>query len=139
MSTEENKAILHRFYDEVFNQGNVALIDELIAPEAIDHEKFPGVEGSAREVARYFVTHIRSAFPDLHLQVHDLLAEGDKVVGRISMSGTHQGEFMGIEATGRAMTVNAIDIVRFANGKAVEHWAITDIMGMMQQLGVVPG
>ena len=78
------------------------------------------------------------AFPDLHVTVEDLIAEGDKIVGRVTLTGTHQGELLGIPATGKKVAFSEIHIVRISNGKAVEHWEIADIMSMMQQLGVIP-
>ena len=80
---------------------------------------------------------MRSAFPDLHLTIEDMIAEGDKVAMRSSWNGTHQGEFMGIPATGRRVTVSQIDISRIADGRMVEHWGQLDALGLMQQLGVV--
>lgn len=81
---------------------------------------------------------IRAAFPDLHVTVEDMVAEGDKVVARVTMSGTHKGEFMGIAPTGKQITVGIIEILRIAGGKVVEHWNVVDSLGMMQQLGAVP-
>jgi steroid delta-isomerase-like uncharacterized protein len=138
MSTEENKVLLQRFYDEVFNQGNLDVADELIAADAVEHEAFPGLEGSGPEVAKQFITIIRRAFPDVRVQAHDMIAQGDRVAARITFTGTHQGEFLGIPATGKQIEVGTMDIVRVANGKMVEHWGITDNLTMMQQLGVVP-
>jgi len=138
MSTEENKVLLQRFYDEVFNQGNLDVADELIAADAVEHEAFPGLEGSGPEVAKQFVALIRSAFPDVRVHAHDMIAQGDRVAARITFTGTHQGEFLGIPPTGKQIEVGTMDIVRVANGKMVEHWGITDNLTMMQQLGVVP-
>lgn len=138
MSTEENKALLKRFYAEVFNEGNLDLIDELIAADAIEHEALPGLEGTGREVVKQFIAIVRSAFPDVRIHVHDVIAEGEKVVARVTLTGTHQGEFLGIPPTGKQIEVGTIDIVRVADGKLVEHWGVTDNLTMMQQLGVVP-
>ena len=138
MSTEENKALLQRFYDEVFNQGNLEVADELIAADAVEHEAFPGLEGNGPEVAKQFVAIIRSAFPDIRVHTQDMIAEADKVVARITLTGTHRGEFLGIPPTGKQIEVGTMDIVRVADGKMVEHWGVTDNLTMMQQLGVVP-
>ncbi len=135
--TEDNKALNRRFVEEVINQGNIEAIDELIDPGVVDHsapEGFP----TGREGAKQFAAMMRSAFPDLHLTIEDMIAEGDKVVMRSTWSGTHQGEFMGIPATGRRVTVSAIDISRVADGRMVEHWEQFDALGLMQQLGAVP-
>ena len=132
--SEQNKAIMRRIYDEVFSKGNLAVVDELVVKDVIEHEEGP--QGS--EGLKQTVTMFRTAFPDLQFSVEDMIAEGDKVVSRITMRGTHKGEFMGIPATGKTITVQAIDIIRFANGKAVEHWGVTDSAAMMEQLGVAP-
>ncbi len=134
--TADNKALNRRFVEEVINQGNIEAIDELIDPGVVDHAALPGFP-TGREGAKQFFAMMRSAFPDLHLTIEDMIAEGDKVVMRSTWSGTHQGEFMGIPATGRRVTVSAIDISRVADGRIVEHWEQSDALGLMQQLGVV--
>ncbi len=136
MSTD-NKALVRRVYDEVINGGNLALIDELFAADFVDHEEFPGLAGG-REGVKQFFTMMRAAFPDLRMAIDDLIAEGDKVVARATMSGTHKGEFMGMEPSGKQFRVSAIDVVRFADGKAIEHWGLTDAAAMMEQLSAVP-
>ncbi len=138
MSVEENKAILRRGYEEIHNKGNLAAVDELIATNFVDHDPLnaglpPGPQGVKEGFAM-----LRAAFPDLHVTVEDMIAEGDKVVARLTMRGTHKGELMGIPATGKQIAVAVIDIIRFAGGKGVEHWNVIDNLGMMQQLGVVP-
>jgi steroid delta-isomerase-like uncharacterized protein len=135
--SEQNKAIVRRIYDEVINKGNLALFDQLVAPDVIEHEALPGF-ASDREGVKQFFTMFRAAFPDLHFTAEDMIAEGDKVATRITVNGTHKGEFMGIAPTGKQITMTGIDILRFADGKVVEHWGNTDDLGMMQQLGVVP-
>ena len=135
--TEDNKALNRRFVEEVINQGNTDAIDELIDPGVVDHAAPPGFP-TGREGAKQFAAMMRSAFPNLHLTMEDMIAEGEKVVMRSTWSGTHEGEFMGIPATGRQVTVSAIDITRVADGRMVEHWEQFDALGLMQQLGVVP-
>ena len=137
MSTEVNKASMRRFYDEVFNKKNTAAIDEFIDPHQVDHAAPPGTPGGL-EGARQTVTMYLTAFPDLYFTVEDLIAEGDKVVARLTVRGTQQGVFMGIPPTGKHVTVTAIDINRFAGGKSVEHWLNMDTLGLLQQLGVIP-
>jgi steroid delta-isomerase-like uncharacterized protein len=136
MSTEENKTLARRLF-EIFGTGDLALADELIAADVIDHQALPGMP-PGREGFKQFVSIFHAAFPDLHVTVEDLIAEGDKVVGRTTMRGTHQGEFMGIPPTGKQCTISGIDIIRFANGQVVEHWGNSDDLGLMQQLGVIP-
>ena len=137
MSTEDNKALMRRFYEEVFNKGNLDAIDELGSPDMVDHNPSPGTEPGPEGVKKEFAM-MRSAFPDLNVNVEDMVAEGDKVVSRVTMRGTHKGDFMGIPASGKQITVTGMDIVRFSGGKAVERWGQFDDLGMMQQLGVVP-
>ena len=137
MSTEVNKANLRRFYDEVINKKNRAAIDEFIAPNQVDHAAPRGLPGGI-EGAKQTLTMYLTAFPDLHFTVEDLIAEGNKVVARLTARGTQQGAFMGIPSTGKQVTVTAIDINRIAGGKSVEHWLEMDTLGLLQQLGVAP-
>jgi steroid delta-isomerase-like uncharacterized protein len=134
---EKNAAAMKRFYDEVVNKGNLKLIDDLVAAEFVDHEEFSGMK-PGREGLKEFFTMFRAAFPDLHFQVTDMAAKGDKVWAYITIHGTHKGQFMDMAATGKKIEVKGFDIVRFVNGKAVEHWGLTDSMTMMQQLGAMP-
>jgi predicted ester cyclase len=137
MSTEDNKAVARRFYEEVFNQKKTAAIDEFFAPTIVDHAAPPGtpggIEGQHQLIGMYL-----TAFPDMHLTVEDMIAEGDKVVTRLTSRGSHQGEFMNIPPTGKQVTVTVIDMLRIAGGKFVEHWLEMDTLGLLQQLGAVP-
>src|ERR1700680_418851 len=137
MSTEVNKTSVRRFYDEVFNKKNRAAIDEFIAPNQVDHAAPPGMPGGlagAKQLLGMYLT----AFPDLHLTVEDMIAEGDRVVARFTMRGTQQGTFMEIPPTGKQVTVTAIDINRISDGKSVEHWLEMDTFSLLQQLRVIP-
>ena len=134
---QDIKAIMRRFYDEVINGGKTDLVDELMAPDFVDHEAFPGL-GSDREGVKQFFRMMRTAFPDFRMNIEDMLAEGDRGVVRSTMTGTHRGDFMGVPATGKSINVAAIDIVRFSGGRVAEHWGVTDTAGMMEQLGVAP-
>jgi len=138
MSTEQNKALFRRAMEEVFNRGNISLVDELIAPDFVEHEELPPGIPAGPEGVKQLSTTFRGAFPDFKATIDDIIAEGDKVVTRSTWSGTHKGEFMGIAPTGKSVSFGVIDIVRFAGGKFVEHWGRMDDMGMMQQLGVIP-
>lgn len=134
-----NKDTVRRFYEEVVNQGKIDLIDEIVSPDIVEHEEFPGLGGD-RESVKQFFKMFRNAFPDVKFTLEDAIEEGDKVVARATMTGTHKGEFMDIPATGKPVTVALIDILRFdSNGKVAEHWGLTDTAAMMQQLGVMPG
>lgn len=135
--SEENKAILRRFYEEVFNRGNLAILDELGAPGFIDHNPSPGQAPGIEGVKQMF-TAMRAAFPDMRVTVEDMLAEGDKVAAHTSFRATHRGEFMGIGPTGKEVTARVSDIVRFAEGKAVERWGVEDMSGLFQALGIPP-
>lgn len=134
---DENIELTHRFYDEVVNGGNIALIDELAAEDFVEHQTFPGLK-PGREGVKEFFTMMRAAFPDLKFDVHFMMADGDKVATYITMSGTHKGEFMGMPPSGKKFTTTTVDIVRIVDGKAVEHWGATDTLTMVQQLGAVP-
>ena len=136
MSAEENKAIARRGY-EAINQNNLDALDEVVAPDITDHDPAPGQAPGLEGVKQWF-SSMHTAFPDFRMNVEDMIAEGDKVVARVRLSGTHQGEFMGIDATGNRVTITGIDILRVnADGKIVEHWGNFDDLGMMQQLGVM--
>ncbi len=137
MSTEQNKALVRRL-EEVFNRGNISLVDELFAPDFVEHEELPPGIPPGREAVKQLTTMFRSAFPDFKATIDDIVAEGDKVVIRQTWSGTHKGEFMGVPPTGKSVSFGVIDIVRIAGGKLVEHWGQMDMMGMMQQLGAIP-
>ena len=136
MQVETNTTVASRWYEEVFNAGNLALIDELFAPNFVDHDPsnpLPGLDGVRQLVSMY-----RGAFPDLHLTIEDEITEGDRVVTRFTGRGTHKGSLMGIPPTGKRVTIAAIDILRFENGRIAEHWGNQDLLGMMRQLGVIP-
>ena len=134
MTMEENKATARRFVDEVVNGGNLALIDELVAPDFVDHSAAPGVPPN-REGAKTFFAMLRGAFPDLHVTIDDQIAEGDRVVQRTTTHGTMKGEFAGMPPSGKSATWASVDILRFANGSQVEHWGVQDQLSMLQQLG----
>lgn len=137
MSAQDNKALARRFLEEVMNKGNVSVLDQLGAPNFVDHDAPPGVPPGAEGI-KGFVTAFRAAFPDLHYHVDDEIAEGDKVVQRVTGHGTMKGDFQGMKATGKTGTWTEMHITRFQNGKAVEHWGNVDQMGMLVSLGVMP-
>jgi steroid delta-isomerase-like uncharacterized protein len=140
MSTEDNKALVRRSIEELWNQGKVALIDEFGDASFIHHDPdFPTFQ--TREDYKRWVTESRNSFPDLHLTIEDMIAEGDQVAVRWTLRGTNTGAMvtpMYIPATGKQVTVTGTTIDRFADGKLVEDWHQGDIMGFMQQLGLVP-
>ena len=137
MSLEENKALVRRGWEEIWNKGNLTIADEQYAANYIVHmPSSPDLHGS--EGHNPLVTMFRTAFPDLHFTVEDQIAEGDKVVTCWRATGTHRAEFAGIPATGKAVDVTAINIHRISDGQIQEAWLNWDVLGMMQQLGVVP-
>lgn len=134
MGTEENKASAARFLDEVINRGNLGVIDELTGDGFVDHQLPPGVPAGI-DGLKGFITAFRAAFPDLHYSLEDSIAEGDRVVQRTMAHGTMKGDFQGMPASGKSATWQEIHITRYAGGKAAEHWATIDQLGMLQQLG----
>ena len=137
MSTEENKAMLRRVWEEVFNKGDLAVANEIMVPNYVYRGPM-GQELKGPEGFKQVVTMFRTAFPDLHATVEDMFAEGDKVAHRATIRGTHKGDLMGIAPTGKQVTVSATVISRFVGGKEVEAWANIDMLAMFQQLGVSP-
>jgi steroid delta-isomerase-like uncharacterized protein len=136
--SEENKAIFRRYVEEVGNEGNLELADEIF-DGYLAHQSDGSVLERGPEDVKRFMSEFREGFPDFHSTIEDMVAEGDKVVTRWTMRGTHQGEFRGIAPTGKQITVTGIGIFRFSpEGKVVESWDNLDELGMLQQLGVVP-
>jgi len=136
MSVESNKALIASFYDAV-NEGNLDVFDDVIAEDFIEHEEFPGLPTRGPEAPKAALGLFLASFPNLNMTADDTLADGDKVVVRGTMSGTHQGEFMGIPATNKSFKVQFIDIIEFQDDKATQHWGVIDQAAMMQQLGLV--
>lgn len=133
----DNKALVRRYVEEVLNKGNLALIDELFAPTFIDHDSsMPEAKGPAG--VKRLAAMVRDSFSDLQFMVEDMVAEGDRVVYRYSVRGTHTGPFMGIAPTGKQFAVTGIHIYRVAGGKLQEEWENWDMLGLMRQLGVIP-
>ncbi|HEY1297604.1 MAG TPA: ester cyclase [Chloroflexota bacterium] len=137
MSTDENKALVRRWFAET-DRGNDGIIDELCAPEYVDHSPpIPGM-GDGSAAVRQANATLRAAFPDTVHTVEDQIAEGDKVVTRLRARATFTGECLGIPPNGKVVEITGISIHRIANGKLLEHWANFDSFSFMQQLGVVP-
>ncbi len=138
MSGEQLKAIARREIEEVFNAGDLDVVDELYAAEYVGHdpalpEPVRGPAGVKEQVSGY-----RAAFPDLRLTAETMLAEGDRVVIRWTAVGTHEGELFGVAPTGRQATVTGISLTRIVGGRIVEDWTSWDALGLMQQLGALP-
>ena len=135
MSTDQNKKIAERLPIEI-SKGNIAVFDEVVAPNAVDHAVPPGMPPTL-EGAKQFFTAFLTAFPDLKYTIEDTIAEGDYVVQRVTGTGTMKGAFQGMLPSGKRATWSEMHIVRFANGKVVEHWANVDQLGMLTQLGFI--
>ena len=136
MSVEENKALVRRFMEEAFGQSKPELIHDLLDPDFVRYD--PYIEaGEVRgiETVKENIVWFRNVFPDLTCTIEDQVAEGDKVVSRWTLRGTHQGEFFGVPATGERVEMGGIQIDRFEGGKIVEERAEFDLLGAMQQLG----
>ena len=138
MSVEQDKALVRQFVEEIFNRGNMSVVDKLFAADFVEHEELPPGIPRDREGVIQLTSMLRSAFPDFKATIDDIIAEGDKVVIRQTWTGTQKGEFMGIPPTGKSVSIGVIDIIRMADGKVVEHWGQMDSLGMMQQLGAIP-
>jgi steroid delta-isomerase-like uncharacterized protein len=135
--SEENKALVRRFLEEGWGQGDASAIEQIVAADAVDHNpgpgQPPGVEGFVGAVQA-----IRAGLPDLQVTVDDLFAEGDRVAARWTSKGMHRGELMGVPATGNQVTIAGIDIHRIEGGKIAELWHQVDVFGMLQQIGAIP-
>jgi steroid delta-isomerase-like uncharacterized protein len=128
---------LRRLYD-LLNAGNIDGFGELLSDDFVEHEETPGLAPTKAGVKEFFRMY-QAAFPDLRMTPEDVLSSGDKAVARVRATGTHQGEFMGMPATGKSVDVQLIDIMRFGDdGLVREHWGVIDALTLMQQLGVVP-
>jgi len=136
MSTEDNKALVRRFYEDAFNQRNLALVDELCSTTHVFHNPPTTLHG--REEFKQLLSVYLTAFPDARFTVEDEIAEGEKVTSRYTFRGTHQGELMGIPPTGKQVTVTGIIINRIAGGQSVEGWLNFDALGLLQQIGAIP-
>jgi steroid delta-isomerase-like uncharacterized protein len=131
------KAMAQRWFAEVMNEGKEEVIDELCAENFVDHDPLPGTSPD-RQGIHDFVKQVRAAFPDIEMTADDILVEGDGLAVRSTVRGTHQGEFMGVPASGKKVEVSNYDFVRFENDQVVEHWGTIDSAALMEQIGAVP-
>lgn len=139
MSAEENKALIRRYFeaiDAACKDGNAEVLDEFLAPDFVTHTPFPRMPPTREGAKQIFMAFVASA-PGSHV-VEDLIAEGDKVVGRITANGTHEGELLGIQRTGKEIQMTGMTIWRIADGKIVEHWSEMNVLSLLQQLGAIP-
>jgi len=136
MSSESNIESVRRLLTEAFSEGKYAVIDEIVAPDSVEHQN--GAQGVGPEATRRIASGLRASFPDLRLDIEDVAAAEDKVWVRLRGHGTDTGGVAGRPPSGKRIEVDVIDIVRFRDGKIVEHWGVADRLGMLQQVGVVP-
>lgn len=136
MPAEENKAVIRRAYEELWNGRNVDVVDEIVAEDFLNHAAPPGRQ-RGRQGLKDVVRMFEAAFPDFRYEVEDAISEGEKIAVRDVFTGTHRGDFMGIPATGNRVTMQAIHIYRFSAGRLAEHWVARDDLGMMRQLGAL--
>jgi steroid delta-isomerase-like uncharacterized protein len=139
--TTSNKAIFKRFHDATNTHDDELIsetIDEIVDPDVLIRTPLP-VQATGAQALKEVFARLHRAFPDLHVTVEDLIEEGDKVVGRNSITGTHQGEYMGLAPTGKSITYNEIFIFRIADGRIVETWGVVDVFSQMKQLGMING
>lgn len=137
MSIIKLKSPIFRIFDEAFNQGNLAVVDQVVSPNHFAHITFGGGPHGPGGL-RWLIATFRTAFPDLKCTVEDEIREGDTVAARWMMRGTHQGLFLGNPPTGRPVEVQGIIFARISNGRIAEDWTLIDQMGILQQLGLVP-
>jgi predicted ester cyclase len=136
MSDSDNKAIIRRFQEDVLNGRDIDALDEIVAEDYLDHAAFPGQEPGRQGVKRR-ISYLLAAL-DPRWTAHEFIAEGDLVVARWSLSGTHRGEFLGLQPTGKEFTLKVIEQYRVKDGQMAEHWNVVDMFGLYQQLGLIP-
>jgi steroid delta-isomerase-like uncharacterized protein len=131
--SEVNKAVVQQLFDGV-TSGNLDVFDKLLSDDFVEHEEMPGMPGGKEGVKSLF-RMLRGSFPDLRMTASLIIAEGDLVSAFVTATGTHRGEFMGIPATGKSVSLNLTDWMRVQNGKVTEHWGVSDMGALMQQIG----
>jgi steroid delta-isomerase-like uncharacterized protein len=137
VSAEESKVIVRRYLD-VYEQGSIDLLDELLSPDYVNHSPATPDLPTGPEGVKAVVSMFRSGMPDLTVVIEDMIAENDKVAVRYTFEGTHEGELFGVSPTGQRLSIKSITVERVLDGRIREHWRITDSLDMMQQLGVIP-
>jgi steroid delta-isomerase-like uncharacterized protein len=131
------KEMAQRWFDEVVNEGNLDTADEICSADFVDHDPLPGT-GADLAGLKEGVTQIRAAFPDIQAEADDIIVDGDHVAVRSTMRGTHEGDFLGMPASGKRIEVANYDFVRMDGDKCVEHWGVIDSAALMEQIGAVP-
>ena len=137
MAVEANKDIVRRIFEEIFNQGNLALVETWVAATFVNHAApVPMLPGP--ESLKEHIVLLRIAFPDLHFAVEELIADEERIAARVTFEGTHRGVFRGFPPTNKTCVQAQMHMVRFVKGKVVEHWAVRDDLGLIQQIGIFP-
>ena len=137
VTTVQHKSIIRRILDEAFNQGNLAIVDELVAPDSISHHMSWGMPAN-RMGLKQLIAMLRTAFPDLRCTVEDEINQDDKAAAHWKMRGTHRGQFLGNPPTSKPIVVQGLIYARIENSQVIESWILIDQMGVLQQLGLVP-
>jgi steroid delta-isomerase-like uncharacterized protein len=137
MATHQAQSAIRRVFDEAFNQGNLAVVDELLSPDHLAHNAFGGAPNGPQGL-KLLITMFHNAFTDLNCTIEDDIYEGNRCAARWTMRGTHKGLFMGNPPTGKQMQAQGIIFVRFEAGMIVEYWMLIDQFGLLQQLGIIP-
>ena len=133
----EGVELIRRFYDEMLGQGNVDDLGDLVTEDIVDHEPIPG-QSDGIEGVREFIEMMRSSFSDLKATIGPSVESGDLASAEVTITAKHTGEFMGVPASDKSVEVESIDIIRVEDGKCAEHWGVTDLLGLMQQIGAIP-
>ncbi len=133
-----SKELSRRWIDEAWSKGNVDVLDDLNAPDFVDHSGLPGVSPDTAGM-KQFIAGLHAAFSEVVITIEDMVAEGDRLVGRWVMRGVNTGSFNGMPATDRPVTLMGFDLLRVEGDRFAEVWGVADIAGMLQQLGVMPG
>jgi steroid delta-isomerase-like uncharacterized protein len=139
MSIDTHRNVIRRYFEEVWNNGDLDVLDALIAPDYVNHSPSTANPPLGPVGLKPIVAAMRTAFPDLHYTIDDQVYDGERAAIRCTLSGTHTGDFFGTPPTGKSFRVSQFQIERFRNGQIVEHWRQTDELGLMRQLGLLPG
>ena len=138
METHENIAVFRHLVEELVNRGNVAIVDDLMTPDFVEHEELPPGFSPDAEGVKAFFSLLHTAFPDLQADIEETVAQDDKVVFRMTWHGTQTGPFLGMPSSGQRVTFEVFDMARVAGGKIAEHWGLANNLKLLQQLGAVP-
>jgi steroid delta-isomerase-like uncharacterized protein len=134
----EGAKLIQEFYDEMLGKGNLDRIDEFVTDDVVDHEEGMPGQPEGKEGVAFFVNTMREAFSDIEAKMNQSLESGDMAAAQMTLTGKHTGDFMGVPASGKSFEVECMDIIRIEDGKCAEHWGVTDMLSLMQQIGAVP-